>query len=75
MLVLSRLRNQSIIIGDNVIVTIVDIRGDKVKLGIDAPIEVPVDREEIHRKKKRQAKRAAAAAEADDTTTGDEAVQ
>lgn len=48
MLVLSRQRDESIIIGDNIIVTIVDIRGEKVRLGIDAPTEIPVHRREIH---------------------------
>lgn len=48
MLVLSRQRDQSIIIGDNVVVTIVDIRGDKVRLGIDAPSEIPVHRREVY---------------------------
>jgi len=47
MLVLSRQRDESIIIGDNIVVTIVDIRGDKVRLGIDAPTEVPVHRREV----------------------------
>jgi len=48
MLVLSRQRDESITIGDNVVVTIVDIRGDKVRLGIDAPREVPVHRQEVY---------------------------
>ena len=48
MLVLSRQRDQSIIIGDDVVVTIVDIRGDKVRLGIDAPSEIPVHRREVY---------------------------
>ena len=47
MLVLSRQRDESIVIGDNVVVTIVDIRGDKVRLGIEAPGEVPVHRQEV----------------------------
>ncbi len=47
MLVLSRQRDESIIIGDNIVVTIVDIRGDKVRLGIDAPSEIPVHRREV----------------------------
>lgn len=47
MLVLSRQRDESIIIGDNIVVTIVDIRGDKVRLGIQAPTEIPVHRREI----------------------------
>ncbi len=48
MLVLSRRRDESIIIGDNVVVTIVDIRGDKVRLGIQAPQEIPVHRREVY---------------------------
>jgi carbon storage regulator len=48
MLVLSRQRDESIIIGDNVVVTIVDIRGDKVRLGIQAPQEIPVHRQEVY---------------------------
>lgn len=47
MLVLSRQRDESIIIGDNIVVTIVDIRGDKVRLGIQAPTEIPVHRREV----------------------------
>ncbi len=48
MLVLSRQRDESIVIGDNVVVTIVDVRGDKVRLGIEAPIEIPVHRQEVY---------------------------
>jgi len=48
MLVLSRQRDESIIIGDNVVVTVVDIRGDKVRLGIQAPHEIPVHRREVY---------------------------
>jgi carbon storage regulator len=48
MLVLSRQRDESIMIGDNIVVTIVDIRGDKVRLGINAPTEIPVHRQEIY---------------------------
>jgi len=47
MLVLSRMRNESIRIGGNIRVSIVDIRGDKVRLGITAPRDVSVHREEI----------------------------
>ncbi|MBN2024048.1 MAG: carbon storage regulator [Pirellulales bacterium] len=47
MLVLSRKRNESIRIGQGVFVTVVEIRGDKVRLGIDAPKEIPVWRTEI----------------------------
>ncbi|MDH7600438.1 MAG: carbon storage regulator CsrA [Sedimentisphaerales bacterium] len=48
MLVLSRTKDQSIIIGDNIKITIVDVRGDKVRLGITAPKDIPVHREEIY---------------------------
>ena len=48
MLVLSRQHDESIIIGDNIVVTIVDIRGDKVRLGINAPTEIPVHRQEVY---------------------------
>lgn len=48
MLVLSRHRDESIIIGDDIVVTIVDIRGDKVRLGIQAPASVTVHRQEIY---------------------------
>jgi carbon storage regulator len=48
MLVLSRQRDESIVIGDKVVVTIVDIRGDKVRLGIEAPGEIPVHRREVY---------------------------
>jgi len=48
MLVLSRHRDESIIINDNIVVTIVDIRGDKVRLGIQAPSNIPVHRQEIY---------------------------
>ena len=48
MLVLSRYRDESIIIGNNVVVTVVDIRGDKVRLGVEAPREIPVHRKEVY---------------------------
>jgi len=48
MLVLSRHRDESIMIGDDVVVTIVDIRGDKVRLGINAPQDIPVHRQEVY---------------------------
>ena len=48
MLVLSRQRDESIIIGDNIVITVVDIRGDKVRLGIQAPTEIPVHRQEVY---------------------------
>src|SRR5690606_24540256 len=48
MLVLSRQRDESIIIGDDIVITIVDIRGDKVRLGIEAPTQIPVHRREVY---------------------------
>lgn len=54
MLVLSRQRDQSIKIGDNIEITIVDIRGEKVRLGIDAPPHVPVHRKEVYDAIKRE---------------------
>lgn len=48
MLVLSRQRDESIMIGDNVEIIIVDVRGDKVRLGITAPKDIPVHRREIY---------------------------
>ncbi len=61
MLVLSRQRDESIMIGDNVEIIIVDVRGDKVRLGITAPKEIPVHRREIYdaiQREKRQKKEA-----------------
>ncbi len=48
MLVLSRKRNESIVIDRRIIITVVEIRGDKVRLGIDAPADVAVHRQEVH---------------------------
>ena len=48
MLVLSRKKNESIVIDEQIVVTVVEIRGDKVRLGISAPKEVPVHRMEVH---------------------------
>jgi carbon storage regulator len=47
MLVLSRKKNESIVIDNNVTITVVEIRGDKVRLGIVAPKDVPVHRQEV----------------------------
>jgi len=47
MLVLSRKKNESIVINDDIVVTIVEIRGDKVRLGIEAPRDIPVHRREV----------------------------
>lgn len=48
MLVLSRHRDESIMIGDDIVITVVDVRGDKVRLGIDAPTDIPVHRQEVY---------------------------
>jgi len=48
MLVLSRQKDESIMIGEDVEITIVDVRGDKVRLGITAPKEIPVHRREVY---------------------------
>jgi len=48
MLVLSRKKNESIVINDDIRVVVVEIRGDKVRLGIEAPKEVPVHRREVY---------------------------
>lgn len=48
MLVLSRRRDERIVINDNIVITVVDIRGDKVRLGIEAPADMPVHRHEVY---------------------------
>ena len=48
MLVLSRKRGEQIVLGDDVVITVVDIRGDKVRLGIEAPMDVSVHRREVY---------------------------
>ena len=54
MLVLSRQRDESIMIGDDIEITIVDVRGEKVRLGITAPSHVPVHRKEVYEAIKRE---------------------
>ena len=53
MLVLSRKKNESIVINDEITIVVVEIRGDKVRLGIEAPKEVPVHRREVYEAIKR----------------------
>ena len=62
MLVLSRKKGESIVIGNDIIVTIKEIRGRNVRLAIDTPRNIPVNRMEIHMEIMEENKRAAAAA-------------
>ena len=48
MLVLSRKKSETIVIGDDIVITVVEVRGDKVRLGIEAPKDVPVHRREVY---------------------------
>jgi carbon storage regulator len=65
MLVLSRQRDETIMIGDDIEITIVDIRGDKVRLGITAPSQIAVHRKEVYDAIKAENQRAAQAADSD----------
>jgi carbon storage regulator len=59
MLVLSRQRDETIMIGDDIEITVVDIRGDKVRLGVNAPKEISVHRKEVYEAIKKENKAAA----------------
>lgn len=50
MLILSRKINERICIGDDIVITIVQLRGDRLRIGIDAPDDVRIDREEVRQK-------------------------
>ncbi|MEE9415083.1 MAG: carbon storage regulator CsrA [Acidimicrobiales bacterium] len=65
MLVLTRERGEAIVIGDNVTVTIVEIRGDQVRLGIDAPREITIHRQEVFDELQSENRRAATTAKDD----------
>ena len=69
MLVLSRKKNESIVINNDITIVVVDIRGDKVRLGVEAPKEVPVHHQEVFDliKQNEAAARDAAAKEAEAT--------
>ncbi len=71
MLVLSRQRDETIMIGDDVEITVVDIRGDKVRLGITAPAHIPVHRKEVYEAIKRE-NREATQVDMDDLQQADE---
>jgi carbon storage regulator len=62
MLVLSRRANQSIVIGSDVVVTVLEVRGDHVRLGIQAPRTVTVHREEVYAEIQRENRSAASVA-------------
>ena len=49
-LVLSRKANEAIVIGENIVVTVIDIRGDKIRLGVEAPKHVSVHRQEVYQR-------------------------
>jgi carbon storage regulator len=55
MLVLSRKLKESIVINDNVVVTVLGVKGDRVRLGIEAPGEIPVHRHELYEKMQNEA--------------------
>lgn len=55
MLVLSRKKDERIVINGNIVITVVEVRGDKVRIGIEAPTEVPVHRQEVFEAMRRAA--------------------
>lgn len=65
MLVLSRKKDEKIVIGDNISIMVVEIRGDKVRLGIEAPREISVHRREVYEAIKRKESEAEASADTD----------
>ena len=69
MLVLSRKKNESIVINNDITIVVVEIRGDKVRLGVDAPKEVPVHRREVYE----AIKRSQATQEAESSSPAEEA--
>ena len=67
MLVLSRKKNESIVINDNINIVVVEIRGDKVRLGVEAPKEIPVHRREVYEAIMRDRQAAAGLSQATET--------
>ena len=68
MLVLSRKKNESIVINNDITIVVVEIRGDKVRLGVEAPKEIPVHRREVYDAIKRNEKLQENSAKETDTT-------
>lgn len=54
MLVLSRTRGEQIVVGGSITVTVLEVRGDKVRLGFEGPAEVPIHRLEVHQRLQRE---------------------
>jgi carbon storage regulator len=71
MLVLSRKKNESIVINNDITIVVVEIRGDKVRLGVEAPKEIPVHRREVYDAIKRNEALAAEGDSAEAETAGD----
>lgn len=72
MLVLSRKKNESIVINNDITIVIVEIRGDKVRLGVEAPKEVPVHRQEVYDAIKRNNQAAGSATDDNPTSEDDQ---
>ncbi len=73
MLVLSRKKNESIVINDDITIVVVEIRGDKVRLGVEAPKEVPVHRNEVYEaiRRSQQSNEASSPAPTSDSTAAE----
>ena len=69
MLVLSRKKNESIVINNDITIVVVEIRGDKVRLGVEAPKEVPVHRREVYDAIKRNEQSSVEGDSANDATS------
>lgn len=65
MLVLSRTKGQQIVIGGSITVTVLEVRGDKVKLGFAGPAEVPIHRQEVFERLRQERQPSAASADAE----------
>ena len=70
MLVLSRKKNESIVINNDITIVVVEIRGDKVRLGVEAPKEVPVHRREVYDAIRRNSEDRASEMSAEDKVSG-----